>query len=470
MTASLGPVTRLAAELVCSIFDPLSLNDLLTTSWVCREWRSIARGHPTFWKDIALRSCARADVEFFLARLVASDPTAPISVSTFTGQLSALEPKLAREVLDCLFANLHRLESFALDPWLFDRALIPAIYDALRRPAPLLQIFHFAATGGPCTVPLPSDLFAGQAPRLRQLVLHGVILAEPAPAVFSLVERVYYNARNRSCVSALPSTRSHLVMTQFPAAHVLQCDVLTMDTSLLPSTPAFDMNKVTVFAFMIKDVVSLGEFLRWPPAVAARTLDLRMLCPDAEVNTRLIEHLLPGELSLTGKWKGGRKDDLTLDFTPVGALRQRVVVQALAAVLPLLPITSREVAMSLVLLNVPVDALTLFGLWFRGSFPALTHLVLWISRDAMRLPLPLDITVHTPVLETVMLIGGGASNSSPGVVHSEAIRDLITVLVISRPTVGLHFRDIRVVGELAPMGEQGAGTIHIGRRRGYDGV
>lgn len=455
-----APVTWLPSESLAAVFDPLSLSDLLKASWVCRTWNATARAHPKFWKDVTLLSCSSVAADFFLARVAASHPETPISLhATFLSPM-ALDSTSAPAVLRAISSNMHRLVDLSLDPFIFDRASIPVVWDALCRPAPLMEHFTFKGVCGPCLFPVPPNLFSGEAPKLHSLTYTDVLLSNPAPAVYSTVRDITHSFLHDTRHEATLA-RSHLLMTLFPALEVLKFHAGYLNSALLPSHPTFAVGRLALRSLGIASRVDLIEFLRWEPATQFHILQLWRPSAEPAINDVFLEHLLPCDLYFSASYTSDDCSAIGIAFatkSPDG--RQRSFGPTLVSLLSQLPpITSRAVLDAVTVLSVPLVLLQEFCRWLGGSFPAVHTLVLTINDDVATPDFLDDRRVPTPSLSYIVLKARVAAVD----VASDVVMHLITkVLLMSERSMTLVLKNVVLEdGELIRGNYQGQGVLNI---------
>ncbi|EJD44524.1 hypothetical protein AURDEDRAFT_166307 [Auricularia subglabra TFB-10046 SS5] len=179
----------LPVELISLVFDSLSLQELLCASRVSKFWRAVAFRHSTFWRDVTLSSLSTAALDCFHARIGAgSNRSVIVNISL---PEVALPARLQYNALPLLTHNLYRIEMLFVE---IDPACDTDIFTALKCPAPRLNTFHLARIQD--TRPsdaLPVDLFASQAPNLRDVHLIDVeLFADRLPPAFSSVTELSY--------------------------------------------------------------------------------------------------------------------------------------------------------------------------------------------------------------------------------------------------------------------------------------
>ncbi|KAH7101089.1 hypothetical protein BKA62DRAFT_619216, partial [Auriculariales sp. MPI-PUGE-AT-0066] len=249
----------LPPELLAGFLRNLEISDLLKASHTCASWRAIARGCPVFWRDIRLAASSPSATEFFLARLNQTD---------FAGILVKIDERNMTEsevmghiVLPALAAQMFRVEEVA---WYGLPSEGPSIYQILQQPARCLKSLILDCSQRE-VLTLPEDLFAGQAPLLREIELHSVML--PSSPVLVLENcTVVHLQRNHS-----PAHRVPVDLLHFPQVQSLTLDgpfhlrdpsepPITLHELFLDTThPRYDVF-FEAFAWLLRvAVVAIGE-------------------------------------------------------------------------------------------------------------------------------------------------------------------------------------------------------------------
>ncbi|EJD34817.1 hypothetical protein AURDEDRAFT_176143 [Auricularia subglabra TFB-10046 SS5] len=162
------------------ILDHLSLPDVVYASHVCLAWRAAARTHPTFSSRISLgdgEELSDRAVAFFLDRMSAGRRDAldlELYLCLHGTSQSTTMCRVRSNVIPALIGAFNRLvklsiaceESFILD-------ILVALVSG---PAPRLSYLCFGSLAGPSRLfspsyPLPARIFAGHAPKLRDVCL-----------------------------------------------------------------------------------------------------------------------------------------------------------------------------------------------------------------------------------------------------------------------------------------------------------
>ncbi|EJD47589.1 hypothetical protein AURDEDRAFT_163460 [Auricularia subglabra TFB-10046 SS5] len=181
--------STLPVELLSLVLSHLSLVQLLPASHVSKYWHTVARRHPTFWRDVTLAAASPSAIDFFHARLEAG------STRTVTIRLYVPPPQFSPDVRAVVFStvtrNLDRIDGLHIDlPISADEEM----YSALHHPAPRLESLDISVIDDTETSDaLPVDLFACEAPRLRYVRLANTRLCpEKVPKVFAPIKELNY--------------------------------------------------------------------------------------------------------------------------------------------------------------------------------------------------------------------------------------------------------------------------------------
>ncbi|EJD47584.1 hypothetical protein AURDEDRAFT_163454 [Auricularia subglabra TFB-10046 SS5] len=176
---------NIPAEILSIIFDPLSLDELLSASRVCRLWRAVAFRHNTFWRDVLLGSLSTTSLDCFRARIAAGSSRSVV-IRVFIPVVESPD-RLRSIVLPLLAHNLHRVDKLHVR---IDIAYDLDLVSALMQPAPrldtldLYMVHETRASGA-----LPADLFASHAPNLRYVrLVHVQLCADRLPRAFSAIK------------------------------------------------------------------------------------------------------------------------------------------------------------------------------------------------------------------------------------------------------------------------------------------
>lgn len=124
----------LPTELAHRVIDHLSLAHLIRASHVCRDWRVVAQGHPTFCgaaELVATEYLTSAAVEFFLARISAANGPVDV-VLDLLHKSSVIEDT----ILPVLALHLQRVASLHIN---IPERYIPQFLYCLNAPAPMLR-------------------------------------------------------------------------------------------------------------------------------------------------------------------------------------------------------------------------------------------------------------------------------------------------------------------------------------------
>lgn len=178
---------KLPVEVLARILDWMSFLDLVRAGHVSKRWRDISRHHPNFWQTIKLSSTESASIDRYNAQLRVS---ARYSIKVHLNIVGTSEPETARTVLAALARNIHRVEKLHIqaDP---DRAV--DVFGALQSPAPRLRQFVLSFNVAPMHAPaFPCNIFDGDAPLLRAVMLNDICIPEDPVPAFALVETAWH--------------------------------------------------------------------------------------------------------------------------------------------------------------------------------------------------------------------------------------------------------------------------------------
>ncbi|EJD44255.1 hypothetical protein AURDEDRAFT_166641 [Auricularia subglabra TFB-10046 SS5] len=130
---------RLAEDVLLEIFDLVSFDALLPCSHVSRQWRQLARHHPTYWKRLAMddRAMSPGNVALFLQRLNSrhdSASTVAISLRCWT-----MRSTFRHFLLPALLQHASRLENLTLS---VSSPIAAELWSLFALPAPQLHTLH----------------------------------------------------------------------------------------------------------------------------------------------------------------------------------------------------------------------------------------------------------------------------------------------------------------------------------------
>ncbi|EJD35357.1 hypothetical protein AURDEDRAFT_188759 [Auricularia subglabra TFB-10046 SS5] len=198
---------KLPVELLSMILDDLCLDDVLRSSHVSKFWRSVAKRHPTYWRDIILASLSTTALDLFHDRL---DASCDQSISLFIYLPTVDSPSRLRSiVLPAIVRNMHRIHHLVLNsPLSHDTDM----FNALCTPAPRLEKLDiYVIDDAAASTAFPIDLFANNAPKFKRLHLYNVhLLPNSLPPVLSGIHTLKYFVANELSFPAamLPHCRS----------------------------------------------------------------------------------------------------------------------------------------------------------------------------------------------------------------------------------------------------------------------
>ena len=180
MEVDAGDLTlRLPPETVALVIGFLELPELIKSSLVCKRWRETAFAHRNYWSEIEVTEAqAKTDasiaaaIELAVAQLTRSTAH-PVIVNICLRKTPATIDSLLRALAD----NLHRVNDLIVA---LDKDLQLPVYEALARPAPLMETLAVELHGAEPSTTLPTNFLGGHAPRLNHLILRNIQLpAEP---------------------------------------------------------------------------------------------------------------------------------------------------------------------------------------------------------------------------------------------------------------------------------------------------
>ncbi|KAI0062543.1 hypothetical protein BV25DRAFT_1885251 [Artomyces pyxidatus] len=178
---TLSPVHRLPPEILAMIFSFLAdeypprrfvsygLSKLgwITVTHVCHHWRQVALDNPSLWgRDV----CSHTNCSLVEERLARSKQSL-LSIGSFYSADAVEWMPLMRTV----FEEMHRIQDLSLTGE--QEYLTNLLIEHFSKPAPFLHTLRVTTSWGYIQTPLapvvslPTNLFSGNAPRLRELVL-----------------------------------------------------------------------------------------------------------------------------------------------------------------------------------------------------------------------------------------------------------------------------------------------------------
>lgn len=182
--------SRLPPELLCFIFSHLDIWTRIIVSHVCSNWRYVTLNDPSLWTSLTTESAnpspegtaaarLRLSVEA-LETLLPRSAMLPVSIGLvhFTGSNF-----LEMSTLVCRhLQHMQRLCATLLDHCVY--------HDVLKMftsaTAPVLTTLELTVPNPPWTIMLPSQLFLGTAPLLRNLTLGGIHIPSSCGALASV--------------------------------------------------------------------------------------------------------------------------------------------------------------------------------------------------------------------------------------------------------------------------------------------
>ncbi|EJD45346.1 hypothetical protein AURDEDRAFT_184822 [Auricularia subglabra TFB-10046 SS5] len=183
-----GIEALIPAEVLSGIMDFLGLESLLRASAVNTRWREVGLDHPTYWRDITLRTTTAArDQHLFVPRLDRAHGR-PVKIAISIGPAEPHGPRLSSF---SLAIKLHLAHTEQLELAVFDEH-IEDISDMLNHPAPMLRSIMLKlsyADPDPLHAPsLRQDFLGGHAPVLKDVNIFAVSLPTPVPRCFQNVK------------------------------------------------------------------------------------------------------------------------------------------------------------------------------------------------------------------------------------------------------------------------------------------
>ncbi|EJD49381.1 hypothetical protein AURDEDRAFT_182941 [Auricularia subglabra TFB-10046 SS5] len=204
----------LPVEVLLAVFDHLCFTELARLLSVSKRWATVVRSHRTYWSYPQLAHTSPAAVALFGSRLEASSGK-PIAISINIQQPFAL---LDTTLLPSVATHLDHVVSLTLHIHIIHA---PAVFDALRSPAPslrYLQIFFEADDEqdptAPRAVTLPQDVLTrGAHPRgLETVLFQNIDVLPPLPPALAMAANLVYSQKG-----AQPSTSLLTLADAFPA-------------------------------------------------------------------------------------------------------------------------------------------------------------------------------------------------------------------------------------------------------------
>ncbi|EJD39635.1 hypothetical protein AURDEDRAFT_171269 [Auricularia subglabra TFB-10046 SS5] len=179
----------LPVELLATVFNALSVSELVTASHVSSFWRAVACRHQSYWRKIRLAALSTSALDFFHARLDAgSDRSVTVDICLDEVELPA---RMRSVVLPAISRNLYRIDKLYLR---IEISFDVDLFSALEYPAPRLDtldviLCHETRSSDA----LPANLFASHAPKLQDVrVLNAQLFDERLPPAFSSVVKLRY--------------------------------------------------------------------------------------------------------------------------------------------------------------------------------------------------------------------------------------------------------------------------------------
>ncbi|KZW03527.1 hypothetical protein EXIGLDRAFT_721744 [Exidia glandulosa HHB12029] len=240
---------QLPPELLCSILSWLSFKDVVSASSTCRTWREAILDDARLWATITVAyETGLTPLALFIDRakslpldLALRIPA--IDLASYDDMLLEL-PRLLRTHLARISALAIRMTRTTI--------LVAGFIQALSAPASILQRCTLRITADPMDmvddgdpVLLPSDVFAGQAPRLTEIYMENVTIpVETQWSAFASLQKLLFTGP-ASVIS--PSTLYDIILhcphLEHIAAWFLPEDHMAMQLMLRPQLPHRQMLK-----------------------------------------------------------------------------------------------------------------------------------------------------------------------------------------------------------------------------------
>ncbi|EJD53595.1 hypothetical protein AURDEDRAFT_156836 [Auricularia subglabra TFB-10046 SS5] len=210
--------SRCPDEMLCNIFDWLSISDLFRASQVSRRWRNIGRDRPTLWRTVQLRISSKAALHLF-DYLVSISAQREIEIEVV---LPHDDEDVTPAALGTIEKNLWRTRRLHLitEPC-YSRHTFKALYHAAPALRALTLGFSQFSTSNQY---VPCELFVGCAPVLRSVTLRNVCMSQSVRvSAFLEVEWASYQETSPDIAEYYGPHLSPLhLLKAFPAAQSLQ--------------------------------------------------------------------------------------------------------------------------------------------------------------------------------------------------------------------------------------------------------
>lgn len=249
------PISRLPVEILREVFlEVVAVSQItpigcrapgwIALTYVCQHWREVALEHKALWRHITVNLSAHWAVKLFER----SNP-APIAMDIYGRTL--YEPWYGPILQDVLQKHTSRLQELSYIENFYDDAET-GLYDLfIVNPAPLLEHLRIEANSRDIT--LISDIFAGNAPRLRSLTLEG-------PVDIGSNDHLLGNVRCLTLLSLASVPYNIRVLRQTPLAE--EVEIMVGDEELpLPRPTAHDSVKLPHLRKFTLDTLSLDSCL-----------------------------------------------------------------------------------------------------------------------------------------------------------------------------------------------------------------
>ncbi|EJD44685.1 hypothetical protein AURDEDRAFT_184961 [Auricularia subglabra TFB-10046 SS5] len=256
-------VGRPPADIFLLIFALLSFKDLIIASHVCQAWRQFSLACPSLWTNLDLHEnelpkdvCLRG-TEF--SQLVNRSRAAPLGLLVTNVRRQTLV-----DLNSCLVATLCRIRTLDLS-FVSNVRLKDKWIDALLQPAPVLEYLRLASGrrrrghSADCMIPIPQDLFLGNAPRLRKVYLGMLNLPASCPALADVRQFTGHFIEDARAPKLRQDRQTRLVYKLCPRLDSLDLCWIE-DAEVLPPLPAdLPLKRVIMNAALVDEPGSISR-------------------------------------------------------------------------------------------------------------------------------------------------------------------------------------------------------------------